>query len=157
MRVTARTELGSIGRNPIGHEACTNLGPIGHVMIGTCVPILTSTPIRGVTGVVSRSCPDVPISVVDMPTWPASSSPVVATADGVLLRGAALPVMYRATLALIARRSRDGLSASPLLHEARTTLYRACMSPPRHEGGDTHPLVESRSAGEVWHVTRNLV
>ena len=38
------------------------------------------------------------------------------TQDGasVVVSGAALPLLYRATLALIARRSRDGLAASPL-------------------------------------------
>jgi hypothetical protein len=49
--------------------------------------------------------------------------PVVQRGSAVLIRGAALPLMYRATLALIARRSRDGLAISPLLHELRTTLY----------------------------------
>lgn len=56
------------------------------------------------------------------------------TADGVLLRGDALPLMYRACLALIARRSRDGLVQTPLLREVRTKLYRACMSAQRPKG-----------------------
>ena len=41
--------------------------------------------------------------------------------------------MYRAVLALIARRHRDGLAASPLLQEAHRTLYRACLSAGGHE------------------------
>ena len=45
--------------------------------------------------------------------------PVVQRGSAVLIRGAALPLMYRATLALTARRSHDGLAVSPLVHELR--------------------------------------
>ena len=54
------------------------------------------------------------------------AAPITQSDDGVLISGAALPLLYRSVLALIARRSRDGLAASPLLLEARRTLYRAC-------------------------------
>jgi uncharacterized protein YjbI with pentapeptide repeats len=70
--------------------------------------------------------------------------PITQRDDGVLIRGDALPLMYRACLALVARRHRDGLAASPLLQQARTTFYRATMSSHRHED-DTHTLAESRS------------
>ena len=65
----------------------------------------------------------------------------------VVLRGPALPLMYRATLALIARRSRDGLAAQPLLRLSRTTFYRACMSAQRRKGAAYH-LAESRCNGQ---------
>ena len=55
-------------------------------------------------------------------------SPITQHDGTVLIRGAALPLLYRATLALIQRRNRDGLTASPLLQQACTTLYRATMS-----------------------------
>ena len=67
--------------------------------------------------------------------------------DGVLIQGEALPLLYRACLALIARRSRDGLAASPLLQQARTTFYRACMSAQRRKGAAYH-LAESRCNGQ---------
>ena len=50
-----------------------------------------------------------------------------------IIRGEALPLLYRATLALAARHRRDGVSSPPLLHDARTALFRATTSPPRHE------------------------
>ena len=54
--------------------------------------------------------------------------PPITQRDGaVLIAGDALPLMHRACLALVARRHRDGLAASPLLNQARTTLYRATM------------------------------
>ena len=65
----------------------------------------------------------------------------------VVLRGPALPLLYRATLALIARRSRDGLAAQPLLRLSRTTFYRACMSAQRRKGAAYH-LAESRCNGQ---------
>ena len=65
----------------------------------------------------------------------------------VVLRGSALPLLYRATLALIARRSRDGLAAQPLLRLSRTTFYRACMSAQRRKGAAYH-LAESRCNGQ---------
>ena len=65
----------------------------------------------------------------------------------VLIQGDALPLLYRATLALIARRSRDGLAAQPLLRLSRTTFYRACMSAQRRKGAAYH-LAESRCNGQ---------
>ena|ERR1700752_809244 len=62
-----------------------------------------------------------------------AAAPITQVGITVLVQGAALPVLFRACLALIARCSRDGLAADPLLQLARTTLYRACMSQPRHE------------------------
>ena len=41
----------------------------------------------------------------------------------------------------------DGLAASPLLLQARTTLYRACMSARRHED-DGHTFAQSRCNGQ---------
>ena len=56
--------------------------------------------------------------------------------------------MYRATLALIARRRRDGLAASPLLQQARTTLYRATVMSSRRHGIHDSPSPVSRCAGQ---------
>jgi len=64
-----------------------------------------------------------------------TEQPITQVGCTVVITGAGLPLMYRAVLALIARRSRDGLSASPLLNLARTTFYRACMSAQRRKGG----------------------
>jgi hypothetical protein len=67
---------------------------------------------------------------------------------GVLIRGEqALATLHRATLYGIQRRHREGLAVSPLLHLARTTLYRACMSAQRHKGAAYH-LAESRCNGQ---------
>ena len=67
------------------------------------------------------------------------AAPPITQRDGVvLISGAALPLLYRSVLALIARRSRDGLAASPLVLEARTALYRACMSAQRRKGAAYH-------------------
>lgn len=74
-------------------------------------------------------------------------------------------MLYRATLALIARRSRDGLAASPLLIEARTTLYRACVSPARHNlaqltpaesgcNGQDDDLIGIAEAAELLRVSK---
>jgi len=76
------------------------------------------------------------------------AAPITPTChDGVLIRGAALPLMYRSTLALIARRHRDGLAASPLLLEACRILYRATLSQPRHNIAHL-ALAESRCTGQ---------
>jgi hypothetical protein len=55
--------------------------------------------------------------------------PAVLQVDGdVLIQGAwAVGVMYRATLALVARRHLDGLSSHDL-QELRTALYRGAVS-----------------------------
>jgi hypothetical protein len=58
-------------------------------------------------------------------------APITQTGTSVQIQGDALPLMYRATLALIARRQRDGVAAQPLLQEARAVFYRACTSPAR--------------------------
>ena len=67
--------------------------------------------------------------------------------DGVLITGDTLALLYRATFALIARRSRDGLAAQPLLRLSRTTFYRAWMSAQRRKGAAYH-LAESRCNGQ---------
>lgn len=59
----------------------------------------------------------------------------------------ATALLYRACLALIARRHRDGLGASPLLQQAVTTLHRACMSQARHEDAHLTPA-ESDCGGQ---------
>ena len=74
-------------------------------------------------------------------TWFVNSSPVVVCDAGVL------PLTCRCALVLIARRSRDGLAASPLLHQARILFYRARMSAQRHKGAAYH-LAESRCNGQ---------
>jgi len=60
--------------------------------------------------------------------------PITQTGDSITIRGAALPLMYRATLALAVRHNRDGITPPPLLHQLRAVLFRATtMSPPRHK------------------------
>jgi hypothetical protein len=60
--------------------------------------------------------------------------PITQIGTTVLIQGDALPLMYRAVLALAARHNRDGITPPPLLHELRAALFRATtMSPPRHE------------------------
>jgi hypothetical protein len=103
---------------------------------------------------------------------PPASPPVsqISQHDGaVVIRGAALPLMYRATLALVAKRSRDGLRASPLLQQAVTVLYRACtMSRERHPLAETSPpesswrgqngeLVDSAEAAQLLGCSRRQV
>ena len=57
------------------------------------------------------------------------TDPPIRQRDGtVLVQGDALPLLYRATLALAARHRRDGVASPPLLHQTRTALYRAVMS-----------------------------
>lgn len=51
----------------------------------------------------------------------------------VIVSGDALPLLYRAIIALAARHHRDGLAAPTLLHDACAALFRATVSPPRHE------------------------
>ena len=75
------------------------------------------------------------------------AAPITQIGTTVLIQGAALPVLYRACLALIARRSRDGQAPSPLLQEARRTFYRVCMSAQRRKGAAYH-LAESRCNGQ---------
>ena len=54
-------------------------------------------------------------------------APITQCDGAVVIRGAALPLMYRSTLALNARRSRDGLAASPCCTwPARRSTARAC-------------------------------
>ena len=66
--------------------------------------------------------------------------PITQTGDSVTIRGAALPLLYRATLALAVRHNRDGITPPPLLHQLRAVLFRATtMSPPRHLLDETPP------------------
>ena len=66
-------------------------------------------------------------------TDPAHPPPITPVGGGVLVQGEALPLLYRATLALAARHHRDGLSSPPMLHTLRAELFRATMSSPRHQ------------------------
>jgi hypothetical protein len=59
--------------------------------------------------------------------------PVQQDGATITITGDALPLAYRAVLALAARHRRDGITSPPLLHELRTVLFRATMSPPRHK------------------------
>jgi hypothetical protein len=58
---------------------------------------------------------------------------VIQHGASVTITGDALPLLYRAVIALVARHHRDGLSSPPLLHTLRAQLYRATMSRPRHK------------------------
>jgi hypothetical protein len=78
---------------------------------------------------------------------PGLSPDITAHGGVVMISGEALALMYRATVALIQRHNRDGLAASPLLQQARTTFYRACMSAQRRKGAAYH-LAESRCNGQ---------
>ena len=81
--------------------------------------------------------------------------PITQIGASVVISGPALPLLYRATLALIARRHRDGLAASSLLQQARTTLYRACMSAQRRKGAAYHLASHAATASAVLR-TRKL-
>ena len=95
--------------------------------------------------------------------------PVQQIAAGVLIQGEALPLMYRAAIALIARQHRDGLAASTLLHEARTAFYRATsVSQARHQVGDHAPaescctcqdgdLIDTGAAANLLGLSRRQV
>ena len=77
------------------------------------------------------------------------AAPPIIQRDGVvLISGAALPLMYRACLALVQRRHRDGLAAHPLLQLAVTTLHRVlALIQRRHRDGlSSHELTELRTA-----------
>ena len=64
--------------------------------------------------------------------------PPITQHDGVVtVQGEALPMMYRAVIALAVHHHRDGVASPPLLHTLRAELYRALMSVPRHELADT--------------------
>jgi hypothetical protein len=89
--------------------------------------------------------------------------------DSVTIRGAALPLMYRAVLALAARHNRDGITPPPLLRELHRELYRAAtMSPPRHLLDETPPpgpcsachdsdLIDSATAAQLLAVSRRTM
>jgi hypothetical protein len=51
------------------------------------------------------------------------AAPITQRGRAVLMQAVTLPLMYRTVLALIARRHRHGMAASPLRQQARTTLY----------------------------------
>jgi hypothetical protein len=65
------------------------------------------------------------------------AAPITQIGTTVVIQGDAVPLMYQATLALIAHR--DGLAGSPLLQQARLAFYRATMSPARHEDAPASP------------------
>ena len=61
-------------------------------------------------------------------------SPLITQRDGVVvISGDAVPLLYRATIALAARHHRDGLASPALLHTLRAALYGATTSPPRRK------------------------
>ena len=62
------------------------------------------------------------------------TDPAPITQDGttVVIRGEALPLLYRAVFALTLHQHRDGIAPSPLLAEALRVLYRATTSRSRH-------------------------
>ena len=64
-----------------------------------------------------------------------SADPITQLDGAVTVQGEALPLLYRATLALVARHHRDGVSSPTLLHSLRKELFRATttMSPQRHK------------------------
>jgi excisionase family DNA binding protein len=75
-------------------------------------------------------------------------SPITQRDGVVIVSGAAVPLMYRAVLALTIRHRRDGVSSPPLLHTLRTVLFRAATSPPRHRLAET-TLAETSCDGQV--------
>jgi len=95
--------------------------------------------------------------------------PITQTGDSITIRGAALPLMYRATLALAVRHNRDGITPPPLLHQLRAVLFRATtMSPPRHLLDETPPpgpcsachdsdLIDSATAAQLLAVSRRTM
>jgi hypothetical protein len=62
-----------------------------------------------------------------------TAPPITQDGGVVIVRGEALRVLYRATLALAARHHRDGLASPALLHALRAELYRASMSRSRRK------------------------
>ena len=66
--------------------------------------------------------------------------PIQQHGDTVTIRGAALPLMYRAVLALAARHNRDGITPPPLLREF------APRAVPRHHDVATAPSVGRNAA-----------
>ena len=75
------------------------------------IPTSATVLIPGVPDAARRSCRAKSTVQADTPISSARSPPLVVCDGGVLIQGDALPVLYRATLALVARRSRDGLAA----------------------------------------------
>ena len=75
------------------------------------IPTSATVLIPGVPDAARRSCRAKSTVQADTPISSARSLPLVVCDGGVLIQGDALPVLYRATLALVARRSRDGLAA----------------------------------------------
>ncbi len=87
----------------------------------------------------------------------------------VTIQGEALPLLYRAVLALAARHHRDGIIPPPLLHELRAALLRATTtSPPRHQLDETPPtgpcsarhdsdLIDSATAAQLLAVSRRTM
>ena len=82
---------------------------------------MTATPSASTAGI--QSCQGDRTTEAATPTSCANSPPVVLCAGGVLIRGErTLATLYRAVLALIQRRHRDGLSSHDLT-ELRVALY----------------------------------
>ena len=79
----------------------------------------------------------------------ARNPPCVIQHDAsITITGEALPMLYRAVIALAARHHRDGLSSPPLLHTLRKELFRATtMSPPRHKDAG-HTIGSTQSNGQ---------
>ena len=74
-------------------------------------------------------------------------APITQHGDGVIIRGPALALVYRALHALIIRQHRDGVAVSPLLNEARRVVYNATMSARGHPL-DQSPPSESQCDGQ---------
>jgi excisionase family DNA binding protein len=99
-----------------------------------------------------------------------NSAPAITQDGGVVVQGDALPLLYRAVLALAARHNRDGITPSPLLHELRAALFRATtMSPTRHQlanalasssccgGQDPSDLISVAEAAELQRLSKRQV
>ena len=64
--------------------------------------------------------------------------PIVARDGAVLIQGEALPLLYRATIALLARHRLDGIVSPTLLHTLRAELFRATTMSPRRQKDAGH-------------------
>ena len=100
------------------------------------IPTSATVLIPGVPDAARRSCRAKSTVQADTPISSARSLPLVVCDGGVLIQGDALPLMYRATLALIASR-RPGGTAHRLRHWYGSTLVR--------DGADLRTAHRSRS------------
>ena len=79
--------------------------------------------------------------------------PIQLRADGtVLITGEAVRMLYKAALALNRHHHRDGLASPPLLHTLRAELFRATMSPQRHQLAETLPAGSSCTCHDSAYV-----